>query len=140
MPLIETVTYPDFANPDEVREGAEYIRFLNRSTGKVRTGIGSGREDVNVSCRGGSRNEIKGVSHNKWIPELTHNEAFRQWALLHIRDKLRKRVKQIKKWKIQSKSINPKAFRFKSHVLKDAVKNDFEIKAVNLPSFKGIDQ
>jgi len=138
MPLIETVTYPDFANPDEVREGAEYIRFLNRSTGKVRTGIGSGREDVNVSCRGGSRNEIKGVSHNKWIPELTHNEAFRQWALLHIRDKLRKRVKQIKKWKIQSKSINPKAFRFKSHVLKDAVKNDFEIKAVNLPSFKGI--
>jgi glutamyl-tRNA(Gln) amidotransferase subunit E len=138
MPLIETVTYPDFANPDEVREGAEYIRFLNRSTGKVRTGIGSGREDVNVSCRGGNRNEIKGVSHNKWIPELTHNEAFRQWALLHIRDKLRKRVKQVNKWKIRSKSIDPRAFRFKSCVLKGAVKNDFKIVAVNLPSFKGI--
>ncbi len=138
MPLIETVTYPDFENPEEVREGAEYIRFLNRSTGKVRTGIGSGREDVNVSCRGGSRNEIKGVSHNKWIPELTHNEAFRQWALLHIRDKLREKVKQVNKWKIRSESINPKAFRLKSHALKDAVKNDFKIKAVNLPSFKGI--
>ncbi|MFW6137017.1 MAG: Glu-tRNA(Gln) amidotransferase GatDE subunit E, partial [Candidatus Aminicenantaceae bacterium] len=78
MPLIETVTYPDFINPDEVREGAETIRFLNRSTGKVRTGIGTGREDVNVSCRGGSRVEIKGVAHNRWIPELTHNEVFRQ--------------------------------------------------------------
>ncbi|MDX2432123.1 MAG: hypothetical protein QNK35_14395, partial [Bacteroides sp.] len=28
MPLIETVTYPDFVNPDEVKEGADYIRFL----------------------------------------------------------------------------------------------------------------
>ena len=37
MPLIETVTYPEFKNPDEVREGADYIRFLNRSTGKVRS-------------------------------------------------------------------------------------------------------
>ncbi|MBA7525132.1 hypothetical protein ES705_17281 [subsurface metagenome] len=34
---------------------------------KVRTGNGAGREDVNVSCRGGTRVEIKGVSHNKWI-------------------------------------------------------------------------
>jgi len=90
IPLIETVTYPDFSNPDEVREGAEYIRFLNRSTGKVRTGIGAGREDVNVSCRGGTRVEIKGVSHNKRIPEITHNEVFRQWALLRIRDILNK--------------------------------------------------
>jgi len=138
MPLIETVTYPDFKNPDEVREGAEYIRFLNRSTGKVRTGIGSGREDVNVSCRGGTRNEIKGVSHNKWIPDLTHNEAFRQWSLLHIRDKLKNRVKQIKKWKIQSKPIHLRAFRFKSRIIKNAVQNDFEIMAVNLPSFEGI--
>jgi glutamyl-tRNA(Gln) amidotransferase subunit E len=52
MPLIETVTYPDFVNPDEVKEGADYIRFLNRSTGKVETGKGSTRADTNVSCRG----------------------------------------------------------------------------------------
>ncbi|HZX10395.1 MAG TPA: Glu-tRNA(Gln) amidotransferase GatDE subunit E, partial [Acidobacteriota bacterium] len=138
MPLIETVTYPDFKNPDEVREGAEYIRFLNRSTGKVRTGIGSGREDVNVSCRGGTRNEIKGVSHNKWIPDLTHNEAFRQWSLLHIRDEIQKRVKKTKKWKICSKTLDPKKFRFKSNVLKHVVQNNFKIKVVNLPFFKGI--
>jgi glutamyl-tRNA(Gln) amidotransferase subunit E len=54
MPLIETVTYPDFVNPDEVKEGADYIRFLNRSTGKVETGKGSTRADTNVSCRGGA--------------------------------------------------------------------------------------
>nr|MBP7498211.1 hypothetical protein [Bacteroidales bacterium] len=58
MPLIETVTYPDMLNPDEVREACDYIRFLNRSTGKVRTGMGAGRQDVNVSCKGGTRVEI----------------------------------------------------------------------------------
>ena len=92
MPLIETVTYPDFVNPDEVKEGCDYIRFLNRSTDKVRTGMGAGRQDVNVSCRGGSRVEIKGVAHTKWIPELTHNEVFRQWALLQIKDMLLEEV------------------------------------------------
>ncbi|MBD3414233.1 MAG: Glu-tRNA(Gln) amidotransferase subunit GatE [Candidatus Aminicenantes bacterium] len=138
MPLIETVTYPDFKNPDEVREGAEYIRFLNRSTGKVRTGIGSGREDVNVSCRGGTRVEIKGVSHNKWIPELTHNEVFRQWSLLRIRDELKKRIASINRWAIHSKPIIPHQFRFKSEVLKNAVQNGWDLVAVNLPRFKGM--
>ena len=58
MPLIETVTYPECMNPAEVMEACNYIRFLNRSTGNVRTGMGAGREDVNVSCRGGHRVEI----------------------------------------------------------------------------------
>src|SRR6056297_2289037 len=105
MPLIETVTYPDCVNPDEVKETCDYIRFLNRSTGKVRTGIGAGREDVNVSCRGGTRVEVKGVAHTKWIPDLTHVESFRQWALLHVRDELKRRIKDTRKWKIQSKQL-----------------------------------
>jgi glutamyl-tRNA(Gln) amidotransferase subunit E len=138
MPLIETVTYPDFINPDEVREGAEYIRFLNRSTGKVLTGIGSGREDVNCSCRGGSRVEIKGVSHNKWIPELTHNEAFRQWALLHIRELLNKRIKNGKNWKTQSKEMNFADFDMDYAPFAHARTNKYKLVGVNLPGFKGI--
>jgi glutamyl-tRNA(Gln) amidotransferase subunit E len=106
MPLIETVTYPDMLNPDEVMEACNYIRFLNRSTGLVRTGIGAGREDVNVSCTGGTRVEIKGVAHTKWIPELTHNECFRQWALLKIKALLNQRVSNPKEWKISYKYID----------------------------------
>ncbi len=138
IPLIETVTYPDFVNPDEVREGAEYIRFLNRSTGKVLTGIGSGREDVNCSCRGGSRVEIKGVSHNKWIPELTHNEAFRQWALLHIREVLRKRIKNSQNWNISNANMNFADIDFESAPLVDARENKYKLVGVNLPGFRGI--
>ncbi len=100
IPLIETVTYPDMQTPDEAEEAAQYLRYLTRSTGKVNTGIGAAREDVNVSIAGGTRVEIKGVAHIKWIPELTHNEAFRQKALLEIRDILRKKIKGPKNWRV----------------------------------------
>ena len=107
MPLIETVTYPDCLNPDEAKDTCDYIRFLNRSTDKVRTGMGTGRQDVNVSCKGGTRVEIKGVAHSNWIPELTHNEVFRQWALLKIKALLKKRVSNVSHWKITHTEIKP---------------------------------
>lgn len=138
MPLIETVTYPECLNPDEVREACDYIRFLNRSTGKVRTGMGTGRQDVNVSCRGGSRVEIKGVAHTKWIPELTHNESFRQWALLHIKDELKNRFNDHSNWGISYQEINPLLFNFRYTPLTEARKLNHKVYAVNLPGFHGI--
>ncbi len=133
MPLIETVTYPDCVNPDEVKEACDYIRFLNRSTGKVQTGIGAARQDVNVSCKGGTRVEIKGVAHTKWIPELTHNEMFRQWALLKIKELLNKKVSNHEKWKINSvEVVNEKVQQSK------ALPENYRVMAVNLPGFKGI--
>jgi glutamyl-tRNA(Gln) amidotransferase subunit E len=138
MPLIETVTYPECENPDEVQEACDYIRFLNRSTGKVRTGIGAGRQDVNVSCKGGTRVEIKGVAHTKWIPELTHVEAFRQWALLHVRELLQAQIKDTSKWKMQSKKLNFHTYKFSHAPLKEAKKQHHQIIAVNLPGFHGV--
>jgi len=67
--------------------------------------MGAGRQDVNVSCKGGSRVEIKGVAHTKWIPELTHNEAFRQWALLQIKDMLLSRIDNPDDWKTNNISV-----------------------------------
>lgn len=138
MPLIETVTYPDCKNPDEVKETCDYIRFLNRSTNKVRTGIGAGREDVNVSCRGGTRVEIKGVAHTKWIPELTHVESFRQWALLHIRDELKRRIKDTSKWKIQSKQLEYDDYDITHPAIKIAKKEGYKLFAVRLAGFRGM--
>ncbi len=134
MPLIETVTYPDFVNPDEVKEGCDYIRFLNRSTAKVRTGMGAGRQDVNVSCRNGSRVEIKGVAHTKWIPELAHNEVYRQWALLQIKEELNRRISSKKKWKVRTLLLTQE--EFKSNIFfKEVSKNNRQIVAVLLPHF-----
>ncbi|RLD97446.1 MAG: Glu-tRNA(Gln) amidotransferase GatDE subunit E, partial [Bacteroidetes bacterium] len=138
MPLIETVTYPDFVNPDEVKEGADYIRFLNRSTGKVETGKGSTRADTNVSCRGGSRVEIKGVSSTKWMPELTHIEAFRQYALLNIKSILETRKLDKDNWKISSEEIDLNEIKFTYQAIKDAKEQGHKCIAVNLLNFEGI--
>jgi glutamyl-tRNA(Gln) amidotransferase subunit E len=138
MPLIETVTYPDMETPDELAEAAEYIRFLNRSTGKVRTGIGAGREDVNVSCEGGTRVELKGVAHNKWIPELSHNECFRQYALLHIRTLLRERVADPATWSIKSREIDFSCPDLLFKPLRESLDNGYQVFAINLPHCQGI--
>jgi glutamyl-tRNA(Gln) amidotransferase subunit E len=138
MPLIETVTYPDMLTPDEAAEAAHYIRFLARSTGKVRTGIGAAREDVNVSITGGTRVEIKGVAHIAWIPELVHNEAFRQKALLEIRGRLRERLGEGKDWKSAARELDVDALGSDLALLREAQKRKLRLQAVNLPGFRGI--
>ncbi len=138
MPLIETVTYPEMLTPAEAAEAAQYIRFLARSTGKVRTGIGAAREDVNVSITGGTRVEIKGVAHIAWIPELVHNEAFRQKALLEIREELHRRVGDGKDWKIDSKEVEADVLGCDFPPIRDARKKKLHLLAVNLPGFGGL--
>lgn len=138
IPLIETVTYPDMKTPDEVMEAGQVIRFINRSSGKVRTGIGAGRQDVNVSIEGGTRVEIKGVSHISWIPELTHNEAFRQKALLQIKDQMNERIEVTKTWKPEFKKLNFDISDIEYEPIKNAMDNGWQLIACNLPEFKGI--
>lgn len=138
MPLIETVTYPDMKTPDEAAEAANYIRFLNRSTGKVRTGIGAAREDVNVSIHGGTRVEIKGVAHISYIPELVHNEAFRQKSLLEIRNDLIKMMPDFENWRISHVILQGDNITTVSSNIKDAYNIQHTLVAVNLPCFKNI--
>ncbi len=138
MPLIETVTYPDLETPQELAEAAETIRFLNRSTGLVRTGMGAGREDVNVSCAGGTRVEIKGVAHNSWIPRLAHNEAFRQAALLHIRATLRERSLLPDAWAMHHRTIDYTTPDLLAPRLRRLLDQDLTITVINLPGLEGI--
>ncbi len=88
MPLIEPVTHPDMRTPQEAAEVGQLLRRLLRSAGKVRTGHGATRQDVNVSVEGSPRNEIKGVPSIRRIPRLVYNEAMRHWNLLRIRQLL----------------------------------------------------
>lgn len=135
MPLVETVTYPDMKTPDEVAEAAHTIRFLTRSTGRVNTGIGAAREDVNVSVRGGTRVEIKGVPRIRIIPELVHNEAFRQKSLLEIRADLQARVPDRDGWKIRHVPVEGDLLKAAAAL---PVPAGDRLVAVNLPGFRGL--
>ena len=94
IPLLEIATAPDLTTGEEAREAAETIGALLRATRRVRRGIGSVREDLNVSIDGGARVEIKGVQELRWLARYVENEAERQARLLKVRDTLRERGAQ----------------------------------------------
>ncbi len=84
IPLIEIATTPDITSPEEAREAAEKIGMLLRCTGRAMRGIGTIRQDLNVSIDGGARTEIKGVQWLNLIPLFIENEIKRQESLRDI--------------------------------------------------------
>ena len=84
IPLIEIATSPDIVSGEHCREVAEKIGMALRATGKAARGLGTIRQDVNISIPGGARVEIKGVQDLKLIPEIVENEMNRQARLLEL--------------------------------------------------------
>jgi glutamyl-tRNA(Gln) amidotransferase subunit E len=91
IPLVEIGTGPDIRSPEQAREAAERIGMLLRSTGHVKRGLGTIRQDVNVSIAEGARIEMKGVQALDEIEDLVRMEAHRQVRLLEIADELEDR-------------------------------------------------
>lgn len=88
IPLAEIATAPDIKSPGHAREVAEYIGMVLRSTGRVKRGLGTIRQDVNISIAKGARVEIKGVQALDLIEEIVRREVERQLKLLSIRQQL----------------------------------------------------
>ncbi|MBD3262802.1 Glu-tRNA(Gln) amidotransferase subunit GatE [Candidatus Woesearchaeota archaeon] len=93
IPLIEIGTAPDIKTPEQGRELAEKIGMLLRSTGKVKRGLGTIRQDLNVSIKGGTRIEIKGVQALKQIPALIEKEVERQQKIIAKKQKVKPEVR-----------------------------------------------
>ncbi|MBU0586617.1 Glu-tRNA(Gln) amidotransferase subunit GatE, partial [Candidatus Micrarchaeota archaeon] len=104
IPLVEIGTEPDIKDPEHLKEIAEKLGLMLRATGKVMRGLGTIRQDVNVSIEGGARVEIKGAQDLKTISLLAENEVKRQENLLGIISELKNRFKG--KMKIASNTTN----------------------------------
>lgn len=90
IPLIEISTGPDITEPKQCMDVAAYLGMLLRSTEKVKRGLGTIRQDLNVSITGGQRVEIKGAQELKLLPLLVEYEAQRQKNLLLLAEKYKK--------------------------------------------------
>jgi glutamyl-tRNA(Gln) amidotransferase subunit E len=84
VPLIEVGTDASIKNPEHAREVAKEIGMLLRSTGKARRGLGTIRQDVNVSIKDGARVEIKGFQDVENIDKLIELEVERQKKLVEL--------------------------------------------------------
>lgn len=91
IPLVEIATSPDIWHPEQALEAALKLGRILRATGRVQRGIGTIRQDINVSIDGGARQEIKGIQELNLIPEVIRREVTRQKSLLEIREEMRRR-------------------------------------------------
>ena len=130
IPLVEIGTSPDIHTPEQAREVAEKLGMLVRSTEKVKRGLGTIRQDVNVSIEGGARVEIKGAQELRMIPRFVENEALRQASLIEIKKELHK---------AGFKPVKPKVVHV-SHIFRDSeskITKDKTTYAILIPDFAG---
>ena len=90
IPLAEITTSPNMHHPLQVKEVAYQLGQILRST-KVKRGLGTIRQDLNISIREGARIEVKGVQDLELMPTLVENEVERQVNLIQISKELKER-------------------------------------------------
>ncbi|MEM2426502.1 MAG: Glu-tRNA(Gln) amidotransferase subunit GatE, partial [Archaeoglobaceae archaeon] len=130
IPLIEIGTKADIKTPEMAKKTAKKLGMILRSTGKVKRGIGTIRQDVNISIRDGARVEIKGVQELDLIDKVVEYEVIRQLNLLQIREELQKRNAHVVERVFDVTDV----FRnTKSKILKGKT-----VKAILLKNFAGI--
>ena len=89
IPLIEIATAPDVKSPTHAKQTSIALGRTLRDTRKVRRGLGSIRQDLNVSIMCGDRVEIKGCQDLEWIPKIIRCEMARQLHFYRLANNLR---------------------------------------------------
>src|SRR6267378_1840899 len=136
IPLVEIATSPDIETPEEAREVALAIGSLLRVTRKVLRGIGTIREDLNVSIRGGARVEIKGVQDLRLMATFVEREVERQRMLLEVAAELKKRG--VKAVASESKNVSTAFRETQSKVVATAIAKGGGVFGRALPGFEGL--
>ena len=134
IPLVEIGTGPDVRTPKQAREAAERIGTLLRSTGSVKRGLGTIRQDVNVSIAEGARVEIKGVQDLQGIEDIVRNEVGRQAELVEIAVELDERDASVG----ETRDVTDVLSDTDSGVIRGALESGGSVTAVPLFGFDGL--
>jgi len=137
IPLIEVTTKPDISTPNECRECAERIGLLLWMT-RVKTIIGSIRQDINVSIKSGTRIEIKGVQKLGWIPNLINHEISRQIGLLEVQSLLKERNLSIEEIPSNPIDLTKRLKKSSSSFIAKGIKSGSLVYGLNFKGYKGI--
>jgi glutamyl-tRNA(Gln) amidotransferase subunit E len=134
IPLLEITTDPSMNRPEQVREVAYQIGQVLRST-KVKRGLGTIRQDLNISIREGARVEVKGVQDLDSMEQLVKNEVTRQLKLLEIMDELKKREAHVEG---QIYDLGETLKDTESKIIAKALKKGGKVLAIKLNGYKGL--
>ena len=139
VPLIEIALEPVEGDSKKIKKIALSLGRLLRSTKKVTRGIGSIRQDVNVSVKdGGGVVEVKGVQQLDQLEKVIEFEAKRQHGLVKIAEKLQNsNFGEISK----NNDVFDITNDFKnceSKIIQKSLKDNSIIKAIRIRNFAGM--
>ncbi|MFB5605151.1 MAG: Glu-tRNA(Gln) amidotransferase subunit GatE [Nitrosarchaeum sp.] len=138
IPLVEIATAPFEAEPQQIKTIALELGRILRSTKKVKRGLGSIRQDVNVSIKdGGVVIEVKGVQQLEQLEKVVEYEAKRQHGLLKISKKL-----QAIQWghddKTDRRIVTEQFKKCESKIIQNAIKKNQQIVTIVFKNMKGM--
>jgi glutamyl-tRNA(Gln) amidotransferase subunit E len=138
IPLIEVATAPVIYSPQEAEKTALAIGRILRATRKVRRGLGTIRQDLNISIKDGALIEIKGVQELELVSTAIEYEVQRQLGLIRIRDELKARM--VMEEDIRQEFVNVTSIfkKTKCKVLQKAIEQKKQVLAVRLPKFESL--
>ncbi|MFP3303836.1 MAG: Glu-tRNA(Gln) amidotransferase subunit GatE [Nitrososphaeria archaeon] len=138
IPLLEITTEPLEISPEEAKAFAESLGRTLKLTGLFARGLGTIRQDINVSVEGGCVVEVKGVQKLEQIQKVIEFEEKRQKMLLEIAAKLKERgISEENFVSIEPVEVSDV---FKNHLNIPSVKKFFKDYAFALkaPGLKGL--
>jgi glutamyl-tRNA(Gln) amidotransferase subunit E len=138
IPLIEVSTAPVITSPQEAVKVAKAIGDRLRASRKVKRGLGTVRQDLNVSIKGGALTEIKGVQELELIGLVVENEVNRQLHLLSISEELRMRLKGDDLPPPEFLNVTDLFHATKSSLVRKRLESGCGVYAVKLPMFGGL--
>lgn len=138
IPLIEIALEPISNSPAFVTNVAQTVGRLLRSTKKVSRGLGSIRQDVNISMNDGSVVEVKGVQQLSQLALVIEYEAKRQDGLNQIAKELRGRNIDESRFMDNVTDVTDLIKRSSSKVVKKILSDDSRFMAFVLRGFRGI--
>ena len=138
IPLIEIATAPVIYSPEEAEEVALTLGRLLRATGRVKRGLGSIRQDLNISIPEGALVEIKGVQELDLVSLVVEREVARQLNLLKVKEELGKREAKSTELKEEFTDVTSVFEKTECKVIKTALKKGGHALAVKLPKFSGL--
>ncbi|MCA1812808.1 MAG: Glu-tRNA(Gln) amidotransferase subunit GatE [Halobacteriales archaeon] len=138
IPLLEVATAPDIKTPEQARQVAEHLGMVLRSTGRVRRGLGTIRQDLNVSIAGGARVEIKGVQQLDLLATAVEREVERQLKMLEVRAQLQARPGSDAVAKMPLEDLTSRFQATKAGIVQGALKANGVVLALKLPGFAGL--
>ena len=133
IPLLEITTDPIFTDPESLKRGALLIGSTLRLLPGVKRGLGTIRQDVNISVDGGARCEIKGAQDVRTLDELARQEVTRQESIIAFATRVRDQ-----KLVVPEPLISDVTSVFedsKAKVITSALERDGRVLALSLPGF-----